>query len=225
MLRSFGSFILEWGCSNAFKIIDVSSTRTFIRGHMDQNSAETWCRGFLVFSLWILMLWFFSTEISMSCLCAFLMSQYLNLVTLWSILSDVMTLWTTLSNVMTLWSILPDVMPLRPLKLILGSRCGAFNVSVFWCRGFLSSYLDVSIFWTRNLDDVVFQSWDLQIMDLCGSSALSSVENLKWNFCENYTKLSKFMRQLTAWCTHTCIRNVIYSMINDLLWRLLEKSS
>lgn len=79
----------------------------------------------------------------------------------------------------------------------LESRYGAFNVSAFGCRGFLSSNLDVARIWTRNLD-VFFQPWDLQIMDLSGSTASISVEKLKRNFCENYTKPSKFMRHSTV---------------------------
>ena len=134
----------------------------------------------------------------------------------------------------------------------LESRCGAFNVSAFGCRGFLSSNLDVARIWIRNLD-VFFQPWNLQIMDLCGSTASISVEKFKRNFCENYkshpnlcdilqwklykviqiyatfynenyAKLSKFMRHSTTCCMQKYIRNVICSMITNLWWRLLEKT-
>ena len=119
----------------------------------------------------------------------------------------------------------------------LESRCGAFNVSAFGCRGFLSSNLDVARIWIRNLD--VFSSLGIsklwiyvapqprfQWKNLSGIfvKIIKVIQIYATFYSENYTKLSEFMRHFKHIVCIKYIKNVICSMITDLWWRLLEKT-
>lgn len=79
---------------------------------------------------------------------------------------------------MALCSLILDFVTLRLLKNVLRSLYFGFIVSVSRCRGFLSPNLDVTDFWSRNLNAMVIWSCDIDVVVLRGSKTSFPLETL-----------------------------------------------